>query len=263
MNLMILKLINKYLLEPMIHRQKKYIDRLDSGNKISRKDSNHIKKDIKKITILFNIERIISYLMFKSILVYVCGIILIYIFTDTSSQFVVNLIWLVLLIVTDIRKDLISISMRLIIYPITFTFLILYIIFSIISYLNIDLYSNYTKVIIYFTLLGAIPIISLYEYLFGSIKNENINRLRVALEFNNFLYLTVASLTLLYLSFNNNLDTIFPQVMLSKLETSEITLKEFLINSTNLLSFPFIVSNALLKWLLEFKTLKVDSDVDN
>lgn len=195
--------------------------------------------------------------IFSIVLDLVVMYILLIIFTDSLKSFLYNMIFLVVFILLQTHLTKIPrLCYQLLLYPLISSWLVLFIYISINELFNIKINSLINGFVIFGIIIVGIPILSFILYIRNYKKVKRTSHLRVALEFNYVLLLISTSLIFLYLSLNSNLETLMPRNILNNLAGNNTSVKDFLTTMTNLMTIPFLFSNALLKWYTEYLDYK-------
>lgn len=144
------------------------------------------------------------------------------------------------------------VSVWLIVKPLFVSFLLMIFIGIIVQLLNLD-NNLFVGIFLIIFLLFSVPVVSCGLFLFNWKDRKFRETVKVSLEVNNTLCFLIISVTLTYFIFDGNLSisSLLPQELVKNLGQNLFS-RNFLTDLLNVLTFPFLVSNSLLKALIEY-----------
>lgn len=193
--------------------------------------------------ILSNYDNLINLLFFLTI----C---LITTFDFSWINLIINIFLLISLLIPLKSTNWVLVSLWLIFKPLLVSFFILVFVGACINFLNID-GEMYTGVFLIFLFLFLIPTVSCFLLIHNWKNNVFRDTVKVALEANNTLALIVVSATLIFLSMTGDFGPHLLTSLIESLNSAKFS-SDFLADLLNFLAFPFLVSNALLKCVVEY-----------
>ncbi|RAR39681.1 hypothetical protein DP091_29805 [Paenibacillus sp. MDMC362] len=145
-----------------------------------------------------------------------------------------------------------NISVWLIVKPLLVSFYIMIFIGITVRLFNLENNLLIGMLLILF-LLFIVPLVSCLLLLLNWKNTKFRESVKVSLEVNNTLYFLIISVTLISFIFDGNLSmrSLFPRDIVENLGHNFFS-RNFLTDLLNVLTFPFLVSNSLLKALIEY-----------
>lgn len=144
------------------------------------------------------------------------------------------------------------VSVWLIVKPLLVSFFIMIFIGIIIRLFNLD-NNLLIGIFLIIFLLFSVPVVSCRLLLLNWKDTMFRETVKVSLEVNNTVCFLIISITLLYFIFDGNLSisSLLPHDLIRNLGQNFFS-RNFLTDLLNILTFPFLVSNSLLKALIEY-----------
>lgn len=145
-----------------------------------------------------------------------------------------------------------NVSVWLIVKPLLVSFYIMIFIGIIVRFFKLD-NNLLIGILLIVLLLFCVPLVSCILLLLNWKNTKFRETVKVSLEANNTLCYLIISVILIYFIFDSNLSMsyLFPRDLIENLGKDFFS-RNFLTDLLNVLTFPFLVSNSLLKALIEY-----------